>query len=274
MSINNEGSEREGFDPLSRLVYPASRAMKMKSLFWVLFLFLIAGCGADVLSKKDRQRVDQILAHWESWVPARQKNGTAPLLTFQELYQGLEAGQIQFLDKIRFMEKGGIFPEPGIPLKKIEGQKILKKGKLEEIGAQYLPPAVFDAYEKMMAAMKLELGKRLYVDSGYRSPAYQLYTFLFYLPKHHYSLKEGRQWVALPGHSEHGNPGRQAIDFINEEGENGDDAAELFEALPEYAWLKKNASKFGFELSYPRGTKGTVFEPWHWRHVPSKEIHD
>ncbi len=246
--------------------------MKKNCFLLALFLFLVSGCGSNALPKRDRQSVDRILVQWEMWVPARQKNGTAPLLTFEELYQGLEAREIRFLEKIRFMEKDGIFPAADIPLKKIEGQTIQKNGKPEEIGAQYLPPEVHEAYEKMMAAMKQETGKRLYVDSGYRSPAYQLYTFLFYLPKHHYSLKEGRQWVALPGHSEHGNPARQAIDFINEEGENGDAAAEQFEALPEYAWLQKNASKFGFELSYPRGTQGTAFEPWHWRYVPSKGV--
>ena len=103
-------------------------------------------------------------------------------------------------------------------MKKIEGQKILKKGQPEEIGAQYLPPDVFYAFETMMAAMEKDLGRSLYVESGYRSPAYQLYTFLFYGPKHGYSLKETNRWVALPGHSEHGDPQRQAIDFINEKG--------------------------------------------------------
>ncbi len=223
-----------------------------------------------MLPKGDRQQVDRILTHWATWVPARQRNGTAPLMSFEDLYQGLENQEKNFLERIRFLEKDGIFPAEDLSLKKIEGQKILKKGKPEELAAQYLPPEVYEAYEKMMAAMKKETGKRLYVDSGYRSPAYQLYTFLFYLPKHHYSLEEGRQWVALPGHSEHGDPDRQAIDFINEEGENGEDAAERFEALPEYAWLRKNAVTFGFELSYPRGTKGTAFEPWHWRYVQSK----
>lgn len=242
--------------------------MKKILFFLLLFAISISGCRLkpDVLTGKDRQILDRILVRWEAWVPARQKDGTAPLMTFQELYEGLEPPEKSFLDSIRSRKKGGIFPPPELPLKKIEGQKVLKKGKLEEIGAQYLPPDVYAAYEKMMQAMQKDLGKRLYVDSGYRSPAYQLFTFLFYLPKHHYSIDEGRQWVALPGHSEHGNPDRQAIDFISIEGENGDDAAEKFEALAEYAWLEKNAAIFGFELSYPRGTKGTVFEPWHWRY--------
>lgn len=34
-----------------------------------------------------------------------------------------------------------------------------------------------------------------------------------------------------------------------------------------YAWLQKNAHKYGFTLSYPEGNSFYVFEPWHWRFV-------
>ncbi len=118
----------------------------------------------------------------------------------------------------------------------------------------------------MMEVMESDLGKRLLVESGYRSPAYQLYLFMFYMPKHGYSIRETNRFVALPGYSEHGNPQKQAIDFINAEGVNGEDHPELFEALPEYDWLQKRAQWFGFHLSYPRDNEQhTAFEPWHWR---------
>ena len=149
----------------------------------------------------------------------------------------------------------------------MEGQTYLKGGKQETVAPQYLPEETFWAYERMMRAMKQDLGKRLLVESGYRSPAYQLYTFLYYLPKHHYSLKETGHWIALPGYSEHGAPHRQAIDFINEEGINGEDNVEEFARLPEYEWLLKKAKNFGFELSYPRKKGNVTFEPWHWRYV-------
>ena len=33
-------------------------------------------------------------------------------------------------------------------------------------------------------------------------------------------------------------------------------------------WLRDNAPKFGFELSFPPGNKqGVTWEPWHWRWV-------
>lgn len=34
-----------------------------------------------------------------------------------------------------------------------------------------------------------------------------------------------------------------------------------------YAWLEKNAYKYGFILSYPEGNAFYVYEPWHWRFV-------
>ncbi len=40
-----------------------------------------------------------------------------------------------------------------------------------------------------------------------------------------------------------------------------------FDATPAYAWLSKNAHKYGFILSYPKGNTYYQYEPWHWRYV-------
>ena len=144
-------------------------------------------------------------------------------------------------------------------------QGIHQNNTVKPLDPQSLPRPSLEAYQRMMDAMQAELGTRLLVESGYRSGAYQLYLFLFYLPKHGDSIRETNRFVALPGHSEHGYPPRQAIDFINEAGINGEDHPEQFEALPEYAWLQQRAKAFGFALSYPRDNPfHTSFEPWHW----------
>lgn len=240
-------------------------------LFWFIFgifLFFVGDLHAqkwDILSADEKATLHGILAHWEGWMPAQKKSGTAPLMTFKKLYQGLSPKERAFLDRVRainpkksFGFQGdhlGIVFE-GVEFKRIDGHE-----------PQYLPENVYEAYERMMKAMERDLGKRLLVESGFRSPAYQLYTFLYYLPKHNYSLVETGHWIALPGYSEHGAPFQQAIDFINQEGINGEDNPEDFERLPEYEWLQAHAKEFGFELSYPRGKKGITFEPWHWRYV-------
>lgn len=50
-----------------------------------------------------------------------------------------------------------------------------------------------------------------------------------------------------------------------------------FAATPEYAWLQKNAHKYGFTLSYPENNNYYEFEPWHWRFVGrdlADDLHD
>ena len=239
--------------------------------FSLLFFFFSTGCREAVrtLNRGEKQTLQRILEHWETWMPQKKKQGTAPLLDFEELQQGLGPEEQAFLRKIwgiRLPNRPHLgFPEKGTLFIRIEDEGVIRNGKKERLDPQYLPEPVYQAYQKMMTAMEKDLEKRLRVDSGFRSPAYQLYTFLFYLPKHDHSIGKTREWVALPGYSEHGSPSKQAIDFINEQGINGEDRAEDFENLSEYGWLLAYAGQYGFELSYPRGIKGTTFEPWHWR---------
>ncbi len=40
-----------------------------------------------------------------------------------------------------------------------------------------------------------------------------------------------------------------------------------FEQTQAFAWLSKNAYKYGFVMSYPRDNAYYVYEPWHWRFV-------
>jgi LAS superfamily LD-carboxypeptidase LdcB len=139
----------------------------------------------------------------------------------------------------------------------------------EETGVQYLPEHVYRDYIRMMEKMQKDLNKKLYVDSGYRSPGRQAYLFFYYLVKsNNFSLNENAKWIAMPGYSEHGHPVKTAIDFVNLEGINGiskDQTAEDFVKLPEYHWLLANAKDFNFYLSYPVGNNlGVSFEPWHW----------
>ncbi len=252
------------------------RFTKVKNQGMILLFILFSFCGCkekwDVLSESDRVILKRTLAHWETWVPAKKEEGSAPLMTFEELYQGLHSEEQDFLNRVRAIEPVKIEETKKIHFQKITGQTYEKNGKRETLGPQYLPQPVYRAYQRMMQAMQRDLGKNLLIESGYRAPAFQLYTFLYYLPHHAFSIVETRRWVALPGLSEHGNPQKQALDFINQAGVNGDDHAEDFEELEEYKWLQAHAHEFGFELSYPRATKGTTFEPWHWRYGDLRSI--
>lgn len=65
---------------------------------------------------------------------------------------------------------------------------------------------------------------------------------------------------AYPGFSEH-HTGR-AVDIGSADCEH---LSEAFEATREFAWLREQAARFGFTLSYPRDNpQGIAYEPWHW----------
>ena len=229
--------------------------------------------GLNEQEKEIRQSAMQALT---PFVDERKEAGTAPLITFDELYGRLTAVQAGFLEEFRRADPASLggssrklpLPAPDERFVRLDRQTVVREGKPLRLDVQYLPWAAQEAYLRMMAAMEQDLGKRLLVESGYRSPAYQLYLFLFYMPKHGYSVRETNRHVALPGCSEHGSPAFQAIDFVTPEGINGEDRPEEFEELQEYGWLRARAREFGFFLSYPRGGS-SAFEPWHWHFEPA-----
>lgn len=236
--------------------------------------------NVERLDPADEQLMQSSLQHLEPLVTQRKKDGTANLLTWEEIYQPLAPQERAFWDRLRQVKAETLgatshyFGEAlGTKLVAVGPESVRQPdGTQKPLDPQFLPKPVLVAYQSMMQAMNRDLGKRLLVESGYRSPAYQLYLFLFYMPKHGYSIRETNRHVALPGYSEHGNPARQAIDFINEQGINGEDKPEEFEALPEYAWLLKRAGEFGFMQSYPRNNaSNTAFEPWHWHYQSPEE---
>lgn len=220
-----------------------------------------------------------ILQTLEPVIAPKKTDGTAVVLKWEELYGPLNSEQRAFLDAFRALRAkdfgsqsfyhGDSLPDNLTP---VGPQTMIKEGVPAPVDPQYLPKPALESYRRMMAAMKADLGKELLVESGYRSPAYQLYLFIFFMSNHEMSIIETKKHVALPGYSEHGAPQTQAIDFINEAAINGEYNPPEFEALPEYAWLQKHAKAFGFFISYPRGNKSnSAFEPWHWHYEAQRD---
>lgn len=236
----------------------------------------VSAVDLDRLSDADILHVQAMLERVKPFIDERKTAGDANMLTFEEFYAQLEPHEVDFMDQIRKIKPA---PEERNKVAKadfiaLDGQTLKipdpanpKNHFASIIERQYLPKNVQAAYERMMKAMEKDLGKRLYIESGYRSPAYQLYLFVFYLSNHNYSIKETNRWVALPGFSEHNRPDVQAIDFITLEGISGEHDPEDFDSLPEFKWLTENAGKFGFVLSYPKNnTSNSAYEPWHWHY--------
>ena len=99
--------------------------------------------------------------------------------------------------------------------------------------------------------------------SGFRSIELQKEIF--------YSLKSVRSQIAMerarvsapPGYSEHSTG--FAID-IGDALDRETDFEVEFETTSAYKWLKRNAAKYHFKLSFDRKQNSVDYEPWHWRY--------
>ncbi|MDA2922099.1 D-alanyl-D-alanine carboxypeptidase family protein [Patescibacteria group bacterium AH-259-L07] len=202
------------------------------------------------------------------------KDNKIRLVSLSQLYSLLSQKEVVFCKKIfaidpqKYGFKGrrvGIKPVPK-NLIALRNQKYKEKGELKRIAIQYIPRSTYRAFRKLNQALQNDLGKNLLIESGYRSPAYQLHIFFYYLKFYNWNFNKTIKRVALPGYSEHGDPLKPAVDFMEEQGIPSDESSFGFERTREYRWLHKNAKKFGFYLSYPKNNnQGVIFEPWHWR---------
>lgn len=97
------------------------------------------------------------------------------------------------------------------------------------------------------------------VVSAYRSVDYQT-SLIERLLEQGQLIEEILTRVAAPGFSEH--QSGCALDLTSEHAEP---LEEEFEQTDAFKWLTRNASQFGFYLSYPRGNRfDVIYEPWHW----------
>jgi zinc D-Ala-D-Ala carboxypeptidase len=118
---------------------------------------------------------------------------------------------------------------------------------------------------RAMAAAARNAGAGIKVKSAYRS--YSQQASLYRQEVERYGLKRGRESVARPGHSEH--QLGTTIDFTSAGSGapwNYSDWADTKAG----SWMKRNAWKYGWIMSYPKGTKSKVcyrYEPWHYRYL-------
>ena len=119
------------------------------------------------------------------------------------------------------------------------------------------------AFREMQASARLA-GVELVPISGYRTRSYQQGLFSRAVGRYG-SRQSAARWVAPPGYSEHHTG--LAVDIGALESPETD-VETAFEDTPAFAWLKENAHRFGFEISFPRDNpQGVSYEPWHWRYT-------
>lgn len=131
-----------------------------------------------------------------------------------------------------------------------------------------------DDLAAMVAAARAD-GSFLAVQSTYRSYASQVLTFNGWAGLVGYA--GALRVSARPGHSEH--QLGTAIDFRSVSGPSPWRVADWAQTR-EGAWLAANAWRYGWIMSYPKGTAERscyTYEPWHYRYYGreiAKAIHD
>jgi D-alanyl-D-alanine carboxypeptidase len=112
-------------------------------------------------------------------------------------------------------------------------------------------------------------GIDLRVVSAYRSIDLQKQIFFGVKSERNQSAAERARVSAPPGFSEHSTG--YAVDL----GDGDQPATHLsisFETTRAFAWLKANANRYHFTLSFPeQNSQGVSYEPWHWRFEGSAE---
>jgi D-alanyl-D-alanine carboxypeptidase len=104
--------------------------------------------------------------------------------------------------------------------------------------------------------------------SGYRSINLQNEIFYSLKSFRNQEAAERARVSAPPGYSEHSTG--FAID-IGDATQRETDFETEFENTDAFRWLKNNAAKFHFKLSFNKNNKYIDYEPWHWRYEGSIE---
>lgn len=123
-------------------------------------------------------------------------------------------------------------------------------------------PETIAAFERMRNDAATA-GVRLHVIWAYRSPVLQREQFEEAERK--YGPGKGIRWLAPPGYSEHQTG--WVLDIGDLDDPEADDNPH-FVRTAAFRWLRDNAGRYDFELSFPQGNwQGVGYEPWHWRYI-------
>ena len=149
-----------------------------------------------------------------------------------------------------------------LPYKEISKDKLVK-----------LESGIFvhhDMYEPLlrMKADAKDEGVFLVFLSGYRSIELQKEIFYSLKALRNQEASERAKVSAPPGFSEHSTG--FAIDIGDAQNRETDFEPD-FENTNAFIWLKRNAAKYHFKLSFNKDHDSVDYEPWHWRYEGSIE---
>ena len=134
-------------------------------------------------------------------------------------------------------------------------------------GGHRLREAAAHALEALFSEAE-SVGLNLFMSSGYRDFNLQTFFYERQIQNQGGDVEAARRISAVPGHSEHQlglgvdltTPELQVLGWLHPD----------FSATPEGVWVRDNAHRFGFIVSFPYGREADVaiiYEPWHIRYV-------
>jgi D-alanyl-D-alanine carboxypeptidase len=145
------------------------------------------------------------------------------------------------------------------------------EAKLQSIssdGTMRLRKAAAEKFLQMQADAKAA-GVNITVISAFRTVEAQNKLFFDVKAERLQDATKRAEVSAPPGYSEHHTG--YAIDI----GDGKVPAANVnssFENTAAFNWLKQNAARYSFELSFPpNNSQGVSYEPWHWRFVGDRD---
>lgn len=117
-----------------------------------------------------------------------------------------------------------------------------------------------EAYDEflLMQDDSKKLGLNIYIQSGYRSYAYQEKIYNKYVQTD--GVEKADTYSSRPGFSEHQSGLAFDLNSITDD----------FANTPEGKWVNDNAYKYGFVIRFPKGKEkytGYKYESWHLRYV-------
>ena len=125
-----------------------------------------------------------------------------------------------------------------------------------------------DSYLAMQQAAAAD-GVALSLLSAFRSVEDQQQLFFSIKAQRNQTSLDRARVSAPPGFSEH------STGFAIDLGDSSQPNTNLSPAFTEtsaFRWLRNNAARYQFTLSFPQGNpQGVNFEPWHWRYEGSVE---
>ncbi len=135
-------------------------------------------------------------------------------------------------------------------------------------GRLKLRPAAAAKFQQMQTAAKAD-GVNLVAISAFRNAKEQEKLFFKVKEQRVQNATTRAEVSAPPGYSEHHTG--YALD-IGDGNAPATNVEETFVNTAAFRWLKQNALKYSFELSFPLNNKqGVNYEPWHWRFVGDRD---